>query len=234
MNTVLNLFPHPHTFFPSHSRQTSNISKPCHHVPGWYYRPDSASSPIKLSPDDVNSSPRRRQRQQRNSYDNSPSLSVNKGENTRSRKKNEADFSRRGRSEDFSKRYGEGNGIFAATRSSRKGIENKERDRKIQMEMEIQRKIDGIIELQDAISQEQDRIEDEWMFLERAWEVLGECRGMKMERERDFREWVLAERSLNGGSGRVGSNRSDRRYGGWNEGRWENTEPGRPDTRGLY
>ncbi|TGO65722.1 hypothetical protein BCON_0001g00360 [Botryotinia convoluta] len=233
MNAVRNLFPHPHTFFPSHSRQTSNTSKPYHHVPAWCYRSESATSPIKLSSEEVNSSPRRRQRQQRNGYEYSPSLSVNKGENTRSRRRNEADFSRRERAEDFSKRHGEGNGVFAATSNSRKAIENMEREREVEMEMEIQRRIDGIIELQDVISREQDRIEDEWMFLERMWEVLGESAYAERGRERDFKEWVLTERSLNDGNGR-GSDRSDRRYRGWNDGRWEDTEAGSPDTRELY
>ncbi|TGO22144.1 hypothetical protein BPAE_0180g00100 [Botrytis paeoniae] len=231
MNAVRNLFPHPHTFFPSHSRQTSNTNKPYHHVPGWYYCPESATSPIELSSEDVNSSPRRQQRHQRNGYEYSPSLSVNKGENIRSRRRNEADFSRRGRAEDFSKRHVEGNGVFAATKNGREGIENMEREREVEIEMEIQRRIDGIIELQDAICREQDRIEDEWIFLERAWEVLGECRGMNSERERDFREWILAERSLNRGSGRVGS---DRRYRELNDGRWEDTDAGSPDMRGFY
>ncbi|TGO46254.1 hypothetical protein BOTNAR_0600g00060 [Botryotinia narcissicola] len=231
MNAVRNLFPHPHTFFPSHCQQSSNTGKPYHHVPGWYYRPESATSPIKLSSEDINNFPRRRQRQQRNNYEYSPSLSVNKGENTRSRRRNEADFSRSGRAEDFSKRLGEGNGVFAATKNGRKGIEDTEREREVEFEIEIQSRIERIMEMQDAIAREQDRIEDEWIFLERAWEVLGECRGMNLERERDFREWVLAERSLNGGSGRVGS---DRRCRGWNEGKREETDPGSPDTRGLY
>ncbi|KAF5872513.1 uncharacterized protein Bfra_005874 [Botrytis fragariae] len=231
MNAVRNLFPHPHTFFPSHSRQTSNTSKPYHHLPGWYYRPESATSPITLSSEELNSSPRRRQRQQRNGSEYNPSLSFNKGESTRSGRRNEVDFSRRGRTENFSKRYGEGNGVFSATPNGRKGIENMGREREVGMEMEIQRRIDGIIELQDAISREQDRIEDEWMFLERAWEVLGESRDAERERERDFKEWILAERILNGGSGRVGN---DRRYGGWNEGRWEDMDAGSPDTRRLY
>ncbi|THV52562.1 hypothetical protein BGAL_0075g00080 [Botrytis galanthina] len=231
MNAVRNLFPHPHTFFPNHYRQSSNTGKPYHHVPGWYYRPESATTPIKLSSEDVNISPRRRQRQQRNDYEYSPNLSVNKGENSRSRRRNEADFSRHGRVEDFSKRQDEGNGVFAATKNGRNGIENMERERAVEMEMEIQRRIEGIMELQDAIAREQDRIEDEWIILERAWEVLGECRGINLERERDFREWILAERSLNGGSGRVGS---DRRYREWNEGRREDTDTGSPDTRGLY
>ncbi|KAF7925643.1 uncharacterized protein EAE98_006868 [Botrytis deweyae] len=231
MNAVRNLFPHPHTFFPSHYRQSSNASKPYHYAPGWYYHPESASSPIKLSSEDVNNSPRRRHRQQRNDYEYSPSLPVNKGENAKSRRRNEADFPRHGRAEDFSKRQGEGNGVFAATKNGRKGIENMEREREVEIEMEIQRRVDGIIEVQDAISREQDRIEDEWMFLERAWEVLGECRGINLERERDFREWILAERSLNGGSGRVGS---DRRYRQWNEGRREDTDASNPDMRGWY
>ncbi|TEY40818.1 hypothetical protein BOTCAL_0419g00040 [Botryotinia calthae] len=224
MNTVRNLLPHPHTFFPNHSRQTSNTGKPYHHVPGWYYHPESATSPIKLSSDDV-SSPRRR-RQQRNGYDYSPSLSSSKDEKTRSRRREEADFSRRGRAEVFSKRYGEGSGVFATTLNGRKSIENMEREREVEMEMEIQRRIDGITQLQDAIRREQDRIEDEWKFLETAWEVLGESRDVERWRERDFEEWMLEERSLNGGSGR--------QYRGWNEGRWEDTEAGSSDTRGLY
>ncbi|KAF7945903.1 uncharacterized protein EAE97_004941 [Botrytis byssoidea] len=226
MNAVRNLFPHPHTFFPSYYRQSSNTGKPYHHVPGWYYRPESATSPIKLSSEDINNSPRRRQRQQRNNYEYSPSLSVNKRENTRSRRRDEADFSRPGRTEDFSKRLGEGNGVFAATKNGRKGIEDMERERGVELEIEIQRRIERIMEMRDAIAREQDRIEDEWIFLERAWEVLGECRGMNLERERDFREWVLAERNLNGGS--------DRQYRGWNEGRREDADAGSPDTRGLY
>ncbi|KAF7947737.1 hypothetical protein EAE96_008817 [Botrytis aclada] len=233
MNAVRNLFPHPHTFFPSHSRQSSHTIKPYYHVPGWYYCQESATSPIKLSSEEVNDSPRRRKRQQRNGYEYSPSLSVNKEENTRSRRRNEADFIRRGRAEDFSKRYSEGNGVFASATNGGKSIENMERDREMEMEMEIQR-IDGIIELQDAISRERDRIEDEWISLERAWEVLGESRDMKMERERDFREWALAERSFNGGSDRVGSDRSGRRYRRWNGVRREDTDAGSPDTRGLY
>ncbi|TGO33884.1 hypothetical protein BHYA_0223g00160 [Botrytis hyacinthi] len=231
MNAVRNLFPHPQTFFPSHYRQSSNTGKSYHHVPAWYYRPESATTPIKLSSEDVNNSPRRRQRQQRNNYEHRPSLSFNNGENTRSKRRDEADFSRHGRAEDFSKKLGEGNGVFTVTKNGRNGIENMEMGREVGLEMEIQRRIERLMELQDAIAREQDRIDNEWIFLERAWEVLGECRGMSLERERDFREWVLAERSLNGGSGRVGS---DRRYREWNEGRREDTDTCSPDTRGLY
>ena len=236
MNTMRNLFPHPHTFFPSRSRQTSNTSKPYHRVPGWYYHPESASSPIKLSSEDVSSS-RRRRRQQSNSYEYSPSLSARKGEKTRSRRRGEADFSRRGRAEAFSKQYGEGSGVFATPLNGRKSIENMEREREVEMELEIRRRIDGMTELQDAICREQERIEDEWRFLERAWEVLGERRDAERWRERDFKEWMLAERSLSEGSGRVGSDRSGqngRQYRWWNEERWEDTEAGSPGTRGLY
>ncbi|KAJ8060451.1 hypothetical protein OCU04_010776 [Sclerotinia nivalis] len=237
MDAFRNLFPHPQTFFPSRSRQTRNISRTSHRTPAWYSDRESPRYPRNLARDPVvdtsirpalhtcNSPPpcRPRQRQQqkrRNGYECSPELSAYEAEKTRNRRINEEEFFTRRRTEELLRRHNDANEIFRSQVNEQTGIENREREREV--ELEIQRRIEGVIDMQaqmqESVFQERERIDHEWRCVERAWEVLETARDRDRRKEREFVDWV--ESSLDGEEGGVGVDYGGRRYRGWNEGRW--------------
>ncbi|KAF7869764.1 hypothetical protein EAF04_004548 [Stromatinia cepivora] len=238
MNAFRNLFPHSHTFFPSRSRQTRNISRTSHRSPAWCRDRESPRRTINLARDpvvDIGISPilhaynspspspprQKQQKQRRNGFECNPDLSADEAENTRNRRRNEEELFTRRRTEELLRRHNDANEIFRSRVNGQTGIENRERE--MEVEIDIQRRIEGVMDMQaqmqEAVFQEQERIEHEWKCVERAWEVLETARDRDRRREREFVDW--AESSLDGDGGGVGVDCGGRRYRRWNEGRWQ-------------
>ncbi|QSZ28750.1 hypothetical protein DSL72_003252 [Monilinia vaccinii-corymbosi] len=204
MNGFRNLFPLPHSIFPSHSRRSRHAqtrprstSGRAHtsRTPGW--RSYSASSgtaswhPVYLLNSRLTLAP-----------DDGPAMTPRCGGLNQTRMQTRRLRGDRGYG-GYGEEYLRGSGVEESARSWGGCISRQERERN------IQRKIEQVMEMQELLIQEQERLEDEWRCIRKAWDLLEEDRGRERER-------VRRSRGLNGldgdGDGAVmGSGRSGRR-----------------------